>query len=253
MTEADQPRVRSIHAGGIADIWLARPERRNAMDMPLVVDLHKAVIAVADAQVIALRADGDHFSVGGDVGAFAAAVDTAEFIAELAAAVHEVVRELDASRAVVIAGVRGWATGVGFSFVLGADLVVAAESARFKPAYPGVGLSPDGGMSWTLPRIVGRQRALEILLTDATIDAQTALELGIVTKVVPDADLDAEVDALAQRIAASSAVAMTAAKRLVHDGLTRSLTDHLDAEAASITACSIDADSNARIKAFGRK
>jgi 2-(1,2-epoxy-1,2-dihydrophenyl)acetyl-CoA isomerase len=100
---------------------------------------------------------------------------------------------------------------------------------------------------------VGRQRALEILLTDAVIDAQTALELGLVSKVVADAELDAEVEALASRIAASSPAAMAAAKRLVHDGLERTLSDHLDAEAASIVACSADPDTKARIDGFARK
>ena len=119
----------------------------------------------------------------------------------LAGELHDLVRALAEVPVPVVAAVRGWAAGAGMSLALAADVAVAGVSTRLRPAYPAIGLSPDGGLTWTLPRAVGPARARHILLTDRVIAADEALALGLVAVVVPDDDVAAEAQALAQRLA----------------------------------------------------
>jgi enoyl-CoA hydratase/carnithine racemase len=125
-----------------------------------------------------------------------------------------------------------WMAGV--SIVLLADVVVAAESATFSLAYAGAGLSPDGGSSWMLPRTVGRRRALEIMLLNPRVDAQRAEQLGLVTRVVPDATLRETAAGLIAELAAGPTAAYGAARRLLMRGERSTFEEQLDAEAAEI-------------------
>lgn len=236
--------------GDVHVVRLTRPERRNAIDHDFSDELLAAVRAVGDARVILLLADGDHFSVGGDINDFASAEETGPFIRGLATALHRAVLALAEAPVPVVAGVQGWAAGAGFSLVLGADLVVAGESTRFRPAYPGIGLSPDGGMSWLLPRSVGRARALRILLTDEVLTAAQAADLGLVAQVVPDDRIAESAAALAAAVAAVPGDAAGATRALVNAAPDRSLAEHLEAEAASIAARSEHPDSLRLVRAF---
>ena len=125
---------------------------------------------------------------------------------------------------------------------LAADLVVAAESAKFLPGATRVGMAPDAGTTVTLQRIVGVRRAMEILLTNPTLTAAQASELGIVTRVVPDSELVAEADALARELAAGAPLALAETRRLVWDGVGRSVEDCLPDEARTVSALSGTAD-----------
>lgn len=236
--------------GDVHVVTLARPERRNTIDHEFSDALYAAVTAAGDARAILLLADGEHFCVGGDIADFAATQDTGAFLHGLATALHRAVLALADGPVPVVAGVQGWAAGAGFSLVLGADLVVAGESTRLRPAYPGIGLSPDGGMSWLLPRAVGRARALRLLLTDEVLTAAQAAELGLVAEVVPDVQVAARAAALAAAVAAVPGDAARATRRLVADGLTHALAEHLAAEADSIGACSEHADSRRLVREF---
>jgi 2-(1,2-epoxy-1,2-dihydrophenyl)acetyl-CoA isomerase len=200
---------------------------------------------------VLLAGEGPHFCTGADVGALAAtgaAEDPRSAVRELAEELHELVRALVEVPVPVVAAVRGWAAGAGMSLVLAADIAVAGVSTRLRPAYPAIGLTPDGGLSWTLPRAVGAARARHILLTDRVLDADEALALGLVATVVPDDDVAAEADGLAQRLADGPTRALGRTKRLVRaEG---DLDAHLDAEADAIAESVADAEGREGVAAF---
>jgi 2-(1,2-epoxy-1,2-dihydrophenyl)acetyl-CoA isomerase len=227
--------ITAHESDGAAVLRIGRPEARNALNLELAAELADAVDRAASSAVgaIALLADGDHFCVGGDVRAMASADDVGRFVRELADQFHRAVRAITAG-VPVVTGVRGWAAGAGFSLALATDIVIAGESASFQPAYPGIGATPDGGLTWTLPRAVGERRARSILLRNAVIPAPEALTLGIVDRVVADADVDSAVLEVAAGLARGPRAALAATKRLVAAGASASLPPHLDAEAASI-------------------
>ena len=200
---------------------------------------------------VLLAGEGPHFCTGADVGALAAtgaAEDPRSAVRELAEELHELVRALVEVPVPVVAAVRGWAAGAGMSLVLAADIAVAGVSTRLRPAYPAIGLTPDGGLSWTLPRAVGAARARHILLTDRVLDADEALALGLVATVVPDDEVVSEADGLAQRLADGPTRALGRTKRLVRaDG---DLDAHLDAEADAIAESVTDAEGREGVAAF---
>ena len=150
----------------------------------------------------------------------------------------------------VIAAVQGAAAGAGMSLVCACDLVVAGESARFAMAYTRAGLSPDGSGTWFLPRLVGRQRALELMLTNRMLSAQEALEWGIVTRVVPDAEVEAAARKLAGELAAGPTRAYGLVKRLVLSSASESLETQMELEAAGIADSAASADGREGIAAF---
>jgi 2-(1,2-epoxy-1,2-dihydrophenyl)acetyl-CoA isomerase len=136
------------------------------------------------------------------------------------------------------------------SFVLAADLVVAAESAKFTMAYTRAGLSPDGGSTYFLPRIVGARRALELALTNRVLSAREAHDWGLVTRVVPDAALGAEAQALAAQLASGATRAYGAAKRLLHHSFAESLETQMELEAQAIAERARGTDAREGIAAF---
>ena len=134
--------------------------------------------------------------------------------------------------------------------VAACDLAIAADSAYFASAYRHIGLTPDGGMSWTLPRIVGYRNAMEILLLGERFDAQRALQLGLVNRVVAAMDLDATVDSVVQAIVAGPTLALRNAKRLLRESSAHTLSQQLDAERRSLGECVGTADFEEGIAAF---
>jgi 2-(1,2-epoxy-1,2-dihydrophenyl)acetyl-CoA isomerase len=234
---------------GVVALRLSSPERRNVLDLELTIVLAEALEAASGAGAVALLAEGDHFCVGGDVRAFGGADDPREFVGGLAQAFHRVVRAVRAAPPVVV-GARGWAAGAGMSLVVACDVVVAGESASFQPGYPGIGVTPDGGLSWTLPHAVGSRRARAILLQNEVLTAARAYELGLVDHVVTDAAVDAEALAIARRLARGPRAALAGVKTLVQAAAHDTLDEHLDAEAESIAAHAASADGQEGIHAF---
>jgi 2-(1,2-epoxy-1,2-dihydrophenyl)acetyl-CoA isomerase len=149
--------------------------------------------------------------------------------------------------------VQGAVAGFGLSLMNACDLVVAADDAYFASAYRQIGLTPDGGGSWSLPRLVGMRKAMEILLLGERFGAADALALGLVNRVVPAAELDAATSAVVQILATGPVLATRQAKRLVRESLSRTLSEQLDAEAASFAACAGTADFVEGITAFLQK
>ena len=206
-----------------------------------------------DVGAVLLEGEGPHFCVGADVGALAAAgseaADAGPAVRALAGELHEFVRALVEVPVPVVAAVRGWAAGAGMSLVVAADIAVAGVSTRLRPAYPAIGLSPDGGLTWTLPRAVGAARARHILLTDRVLDAAEALEWGLVATVVPDDEVSAHALELAQRLADGPTRALGRTKRLLR-AEDRGLSAQLDAEADAIAESAAGADGQEGIAAF---
>ena len=208
--------VRYQAADGIGRITLARPEASNAVDLQMASSLGQAVSqAVADpaVRVVVIDGEGKRFCAGGDVAAMSAADDKPAAVRELAETLDAALLTLDATDKPVIASVRGAVAGAGLGILLACDLVVAARTTKLLTAYTAIGITPDCGVSWLLPRAVGQQRALEMVLTGRPLSADEAHSWGLVTTVVDDIDLDAETEALALRIAALPPFATGQARR----------------------------------------
>ena len=228
-----------VDEGGIARLTLAAPDTGNAIgpEMGAALRTHAETLAGRDdVRAVVFAAEGKAFCVGGDIRYFASAEDPEEAIHALAGDFHVAITALGEIDAPVIARVQGVAAGGGLSLVLAADLAVAAKSARFSCAYTRIGLSPDGGQSWLLPRIVGYRRAAELLLSNRVLDADEADRLGIVSEVVDDERLDARVDALAATIADGPLKAHGVVKRLLRRSATATLEEQLMRERESIAA-----------------
>jgi 2-(1,2-epoxy-1,2-dihydrophenyl)acetyl-CoA isomerase len=195
---------------------------------------------------------GARFCAGGDIGAMAAAEDRGAFLSRLADAAHDVVRRIDALEVPVVAGVHGAAAGAGLALTLAADLVVAGESTRFVSGYTAIGLTPDCGTTWLLPRVVGVGRAQELTLTNRALTAVEARDWGIVTRISPDADVAAEAHSLAATLARGPATALGRTRHLVRGSFQRSLSEALDLESASIARTGAGPEAGALIEAFAR-
>ncbi|ONM49316.1 enoyl-CoA hydratase/isomerase family protein [Nocardia donostiensis] len=208
----------------------------------------------ADTGAVLLTGSGPNFCAGGNVRGFAAAADRSAHVYQLADTLHEFVRALDTCPVPVVAAVHGWAAGAGMSLVCAADIAIGGPGTKLRPAYPGVGLSPDGGMSWTLPRIVGAGRAREILLTDAVLDAEEAARLGILSRLTgTDDEVQAEALRVANALATGPRATHTSIRRLLRSSVSASLSDQLDAERDAIAAAAGSPTGREGVDAFVAK
>lgn len=232
---------------GIARLRMNRPDTANGMDVPFLTALHDAVMrchAEPGVRVLVLSGEGRHFCAGGDVKTFASkGTALPDYLREATARLQMVAAGLVSLQAPVIASVQGYAAGGGgFGLVCAADLVVSAESAKFMSGAVRVGMAPDAGTTATLPRIVGFRKAMEILLTNPTLTAREALELGLVTQVVADDDLVTQTEALAAVLAAGAPRAMAETKRLLWHSTERGFDGQLPDEARTVSTLSGTAD-----------
>ncbi|WP_409329613.1 enoyl-CoA hydratase/isomerase family protein [Trujillonella humicola] len=243
--------VRYEQRDGVARIRLSDPARGNAIGPGSVAELAAAVrrARADDVHVVVLSADGKAFCVGGDVAAFAAADDTEQLVDDLAEALHRVVSDLQRMPAVVVSVVQGTAAGAGVPLAAAADLVLAAESARFTLAYTGIGFSPDGGSS-LLTASVGLHRALALALLNPVLSAGEAHALGLVAAVHPDEDLPAAVEDVVGRLRSGSRDAQVAAKRLLRETATPGAEAALRRETLSIRARAASPDGREGVAAF---
>jgi 2-(1,2-epoxy-1,2-dihydrophenyl)acetyl-CoA isomerase len=238
-------------SSGLAHVSLNRPDASNALNVELLIEFHKALVQCADARVLLLTGEGKNFCAGGDVKAFAAQGESLpEYIQEATARLNDCARALIGHRGPVVTAVQGWATGGGgLGFVCASDLVIAAESARFMLGASRVGMAPDAGGSVTLAHHIGLRRALDLALTNRTVDAAEAKAIGLVTSVVPDSELRERATALACELAAGPAEALAATKRLIWDGLGASVDSRLEEEARVVTQLSGTTESLNRLRA----
>ena len=254
------PPLRLTHDGAIATLVLDRPRALNTLDFTMMDALVEAIAAVSrsDARVLVVTGAGPHFMAGGDLRAFATSLDRgpderAALFRPLIARLHAAIETLARMPQVVVAQARGAVAGFGLSLLCACDLAIASDDAYFTAAYRHVGLSPDGGGTYALPRLVGVRKALEIFLLGDRFDAAEALRLGIVNRVVAPDALDASVATLARALAAGPALALRNTKALVRASSGRSLSGQLAAEADSFAACTATADFAEGLAAFMEK
>jgi 2-(1,2-epoxy-1,2-dihydrophenyl)acetyl-CoA isomerase len=241
----------------VATITLNRPDAYNALNLDLGRELFHAVLEVdddADARCVVITGSGRAFCAGGDVKDFADNLPRiGALVKELTTYLHGAVSRLCRSDKPVIMAINGIAAGGGFSFALCGDLVVAAESAKFTMAYSKIAATPDGSSSYYLPRLVGIRRAMELYFTNRVLSAREALEWGLVTRVVADAELRPAVDALARELAQGPTKAFGGAKRLFHQSTWESLETQMELEAQSIATSGRTEDFQAGVTAFANK
>lgn len=255
MDESD-PVAYSV-SDGVAHIELNRPEAFNALSIPLARSLAAAAADAAadsDVKVVLLTGRGRAFCAGGDVKMMAASDRVSTTVHELASTAHECVIALAQLPKPVVAAVHGSVAGGGVGLSCAADLLLAGESTRFLAAYPGLAVTPDCGLSWMLPRIVGERRALEFMLLNEPLSSQQAQEWGLVTRVHPDDEVVAAGLALARKLARGpAATALGATRRLVRGSGEHTLAEHLAMEADSISAFVAAPEALQLVRSFGER
>lgn len=237
---------------GVAHLVLNRPASANSFDLPAAVELRAAVerCGAEDVRVVVVTGAGKRFCAGGDVASFVAAPARDEYIHELATVLGAGLRGLSDLAKPVVAGVHGAVAGAGLGFVLAADLVVADRSTKFTMAFAGIGLTPDSGVSYLLPRVIGLRRALDLTLGQRVIDAETAQTWDLVSAVVDDGTATERALEFGRTIAAGPAAALGQARRLIRSGLEASRDAHAADEARTISAAVVGAEATALIDAF---
>jgi 2-(1,2-epoxy-1,2-dihydrophenyl)acetyl-CoA isomerase len=239
-------------SGPITSIVLNRPDAANGMNDTLTRELAIAA-ALCDTEatkVVTLTGAGRFFSAGGDLKSMAAAPSPAAFVKGIADDLHRALSTFARMDAVLITAVNGVAAGAGFSLAAAGDLVLAAESAKFTMAYTKAGLSPDGSSSYYLPRLIGIRRTQQLMLTNRTLTAAEALDWGLVTEVLPDADLTARSNALAEEMARTSRTSNAAVKRLLLGTYRTGIEEQMELEGRYIAECARSADGQEGIAAF---
>jgi len=239
---------------GIARITLNRPDRLNSFTRQMHGELAQALDAAAEARVIILTGAGRGFCAGQDLNDRAVAPGEAVDLGEtVEASWNPLVRRLATMPQPVIARVNGVAAGAGANIALACDLVVAAKSAKFIQSFSALGLIPDSGGSWHLPRLVGQARALGLALTGEPLMAEKAAEWGMIWKCVDDDALDAEVDALAAKFAALPPLGLAAIKSIIRTSGSRTLDEELDLQCDEMRRLGFTADYHEGVAAFLEK
>ena len=245
----------------VATLTLNRPGALNVLDLAMMdalVDHVTTLAADTTLRVVVLKGAGRHFMAGGDLKTFASrlAVEPAQRQADFQRIVerlHAAIEHLQRMPHPVIGALQGAVAGFGLSLAAACDLCIAADDAYFSSAYRQIGLTPDGGGTWSMPRIVGLRKALEIYLLGERFDAREAQRIGLVNRVVDAAALDATVHAVAQSIATGPALALRNVKRLLRGSFEHTLAEQLRAEAESFGRCAATPDFAEGIHAFFEK
>ena len=254
-SSTDDPALLRVE-GPIATITLNRPAAFNAIDLSIAKRLETLSLEVEasdDVRVVVIEGAGRAFCAGGDlqtIGSAAAADTVAPVVGELLQHYHAFITTLKRMPKVVLASVHGSAAGAGLSLAFVADLCIAAEDAKFTPAYAKLGVSPDGGGTVGVVASVGPRRALQIFLAEDSFSAKQAHDWGLVVKVVPAAELKAATRELALRLAQNAPAALAATKALIHRSHVTPIGQQLDAERDAIIDCMHTDEFRAAVKKF---
>ncbi len=256
-----EPELLTEIDGPIARITFNRPQARNALTSGMVSDMAAFLQKIEhdpEVRCVILAGAGEHFMAGGDVAGFGEALNApqeereADFIrrARSAMPIFEVFERLSKP---VIAKVRGAAAGASIGWVAAADFVLISDTALFVFAHIHLGASPDGALTWHLPRAVGLRKAKELVLLGGRLTAQEALAAGLANRLVPNADLDAETEALAKRLATGPTIAIGRSKLLLNQASANSQLRQMELEAESFGACAASDDFVEGVTAFTGK
>jgi 2-(1,2-epoxy-1,2-dihydrophenyl)acetyl-CoA isomerase len=244
--------------GEIGTLTLDRPKVLNAMSPEMIAELVTAASWLADRaplRALIVTGEGRAFSAGGDVTWFKRGLEEpgADLPAEVrhgADVLHQAIVDFRRIPYPVIAAVNGVAAGAGFSLALMCDTRIASEEAAFVCAYGRIGASPDGGMTYFLPRVVGQARAVELLLNDPMLSAHDAREMGIVAEVVPGERLTERAREKAEKLAAKAPHYVRMSKLLIGQSLDNTLADHLQVERHGIADSMATEDLREGVTAF---
>ncbi len=244
--------------GGLLTITMNRPERKNALNPEMVAGLLEAARRAADdpeVRAVLLKGAGGSFCVGGDVKSMAAGRAPLPFEVKMANLRRgmEVSRILHQMPKPVVAQLDGAAAGAGLSMALSCDLRIASESCKITTAFAKVGFSGDYGGTYFLTQLLGSARARELYLMSPILTARDAHAIGLVTKVVPDAEIDAAAHELALSLAQGPSIALGYIKRNINNAEHLPLEDCFDGEAIHHTRCSDTEDHKEAAKAFVEK
>ena len=241
---------------GVLTLPVSLEGKGNSLDSDAVDRAGAALDALlageVDARAVLLVGLGKNSCAGGNAPGFAAAEDRSEHVRELADRLHAVIRQLDEVPVPVVAAVAGWAAGAGLSLALAADFSVGGPDTRLLAAYPGIGLSPDGGMSWRLPRAIGQSAARAFILGNEPVDGERAYRMGMITTFV-EGDVSTAARDLAVRLAAGPRASHAATKDLLRRSEGATLAEQLDAERDSIAALAVSPDGIEGVDAFVAK
>jgi 2-(1,2-epoxy-1,2-dihydrophenyl)acetyl-CoA isomerase len=219
---------------GVARLTLNRPDRLNSFTVQMHDEASRGLEAVAksEARVLVLTGAGRGFCAGQDLGdrAVAPGGDGVDLGESLEKRYNPLIRRLTSLEMPVICAVNGVAAGAGANIALACDIVIAAKSAKFIQSFANIGLIPDSGGTWTLPRLAGQARAMGLALTGEPLTAERAEAWGMIWKCVEDDQLQAEVDALASKFASAPTRGLAETKMLIRESGTRALADQLDRE-----------------------
>lgn len=244
-------------ANGLARLTLNRPDAGNAVDLALARELSDATIACSEdrtVRAVLLTGAGRNFCVGGDLRSFTTRGDgLPAHLREITMYLHAAVSRLARLGAPVVVAVQGSAAGAGMSLACGGDLVVVGPSSRFILAYTRIGLSPDGGASWLLPRLVGLRRSLDLALTNRPLTGEEAVSWGVATTMVGDDEIAREAERLAVELANGPTAAFGVTKRLLHDSADTTLETQLEHESTALAESAGTSDGREGIAAFLEK
>jgi 2-(1,2-epoxy-1,2-dihydrophenyl)acetyl-CoA isomerase len=215
--------------GGIARITLNRPDRLNSFTTQMHQELRAALAQAAEARVVILTGAGRGFCAGQDLNerSVAAGDRPMDLGVTVETGWNPLITMLNGMTQPVIARVNGVAAGAGANVALACDIVVAARSAKFIQSFSAIGLIPDSGGSWVLPRLIGQARAMGLALTGEPISAEKAEQWGLIWKCVDDEALDAEVDSIAQKLAGLPPLGLAAIKSIIRSTWSRTLDEEL--------------------------
>jgi 2-(1,2-epoxy-1,2-dihydrophenyl)acetyl-CoA isomerase len=251
----EQQRPVLLHrADGVAEIVLNRPRALNAINVEMaegILSACREIAADSGVRVVVIRGEGKSFMAGGDLLSFHSDMKHAERTASrLIEPMNAVVTLLHRMNPPVIACVHGPVAGAGVSLAVACDLTIAADDASFNLAYGRVGASLDVGSSWTLPRIVGMRKALELALLSENVNAEEALRMHLISRVVPANELFTHAAALARQIADGPTRAFSAIKRLLRESLESELEPQIEKERVAFCQATRTADFAEGVDAF---
>jgi 2-(1,2-epoxy-1,2-dihydrophenyl)acetyl-CoA isomerase len=240
--------------GPIARITLNRPDRLNSFTVQMHEELRDALASLGDARVLILTGAGRGFCAGQDLNDRAVApgqaVDLGETVEQCW---NPLIRTLTSLPQPVIARINGVAAGAGANIALACDIVIAARSAKFIQSFSSIGLIPDSGGTWALPRLIGQARALGLALTGEPLPADKAEEWGMIWRAVDDESLDSEVDAIAARLASLPPLGLAAIKEMIRASWAHDLDEELDRQALAMRRLGFTEDYREGVAAFLEK
>jgi 2-(1,2-epoxy-1,2-dihydrophenyl)acetyl-CoA isomerase len=240
---------------GVGTLALNRPEKLNAINRKMTEELNSAMVEIAKdtgVRALVVTGVGRGFCSGADVGDMTQAAAPIEnrYWTQM---MHKIILGLTDLEKPVIAKVNGAAVGIGCSLALSADIIIASENAKFSLIFSRIGLIPDGGSLFHLPRLVGPAKAKELIFTAKMVDAKEAERIGLISKAVPADELDNEVNMLAKQLAEGATAAFGITKKIINKGLSMDLSSVLECEAFGQTIAGTTQDAQEGVIAFLEK